>query len=163
MSISFFKKSNSKKEEKVSYYVDFENGEREEYEDNLKFFRDYKNDLIEKFSIEDIDAFLLITQALLFYYPFDVSEVRNLEKNLSQDNYRSYVKEKVNLDKIHRFFMFFATTRTHELKSKYEEWMREYYDKYKKPIFMRGERNRYVVDGKFTDFVHEKILECQKY
>lgn len=71
-------------------------------------------------------------------------------------------KEEINLDKIHRLFLFFATTRTHELKNKYQEWMEEYYDKYKKPIFRAGERSRILPDGYFIEFVYEKILEWQK-
>lgn len=134
----------------------------DESKENLKFFRKYKEDLLEKYSITEIDAFLLITQALFAYHPFDIYKVRDLELNLSEKNVEAYKQEKINLDKIHRLFLFFATTRTHELKNKYQEWIREYYDKYKKPIFSRGERSRMLPDVKFIEFVYEKILEWQK-
>jgi hypothetical protein len=141
------------------YYTDIEG---ENFIDDLKFFRKYKEDLSEKYSIIEIDAFLLITQALFAYHPFDIYKVRDLELNLSEKNVEAYNQEKINLDKIHRLFLFFATTRTHELKNKYQEWMKEYYDKYKKPIFARGERSRILPDGYFIEFVYEKILEWQK-
>ena len=132
---------------------------KEENKDDLKFF--YK-DLSEKYSITEAEASLLITQALFAYHPFDIYKVRDLELNLSEKNVVAYNQEKINLDKIHRLFLFFATTRTHELKNKYREWIREYYDKYKKPIFIAGERSRILPDGYFIEFVYEKILEWQK-
>lgn len=132
---------------------------KEENKDDLKFF--YK-DLSEKYSITEAEAYLLITQALFAYHPFDIYKVRDLELNLSEKNVEAYNQEKINLDKIHRLFLFFATTRTHELKNKYREWIREYYDKYKKPIFIAGERSKILPDGYFIEFVYEKILEWQK-
>mgnify|MGYP000024970516 CR=1 FL=1 len=141
------------------YYTDIEG---ENFVDDLKFFRKYKEDLSEKYSIIEIDAFLLITQALFAYHPFDIYKVRDLELNLTKENWKDYNQEKINLDKIHRLFLFFATTRTHELKNKYQEWMKEYYNKYKKPIFGAGERSRILPDAYFIEFVYEKILEWQK-
>lgn len=132
---------------------------KEENKDDLKFF--YK-DLSEKYSITEAEAYLLITQALFAYHPFDIYKVRDLELNLSEKNVEAYNQEKINLDKIHRLFLFFATTRTHELKNKYREWIRAYYDKYKKPIFIAGERSKILPDGYFIEFVYEKILEWQK-
>jgi len=132
---------------------------KEENKDDLKFF--YK-DLSEKYSITEAEAYLLITQALFAYHPFDIYKVRDLELNLSEKNVEAYNQEKINLDKIHRLFLFFATTRTQELKNKYREWIREYYDKYKKPIFIAGERSKILPDGYFIEFVYEKILEWQK-
>lgn len=132
---------------------------KEKNEDNLKFF--YK-DLSEKYSITETEAFLLITQALFAYHPFDIYKVRNLELNLSEKNIETYNQEKINLDKIHRLFLFFGTTRTHELKNKYKEWIKEYYDKYKKPIFRAGERSKILPDAYFIEFIYEKILEWQK-
>lgn len=141
------------------YYADIE---RENFVDDLKFFHKYEEELLEKYSITEIDSFLLITQALFAYHPFDIYEVRDLELNLTKENWEAYNQEKINLDKIHLLFLFFATTRTHELKNKYQEWMEEYYDKYKKPIFRAGERSRILPDGYFIDFIYEKILEWQK-
>ncbi len=141
------------------YYADIE---RENFVDDLKFFHKYKEELLEKYSITEIDAFLLITQTLFAYHPFDIYKVRDLELNLNENNVEEYKQEKINLDKIHRLFLFFATTRTHELKNKYKEWMEEYYDKYKKPIFRRGERSRILPEVDFIEFVYEKILEWQK-
>lgn len=136
--------------------------EGENFVEDLKFFRKYKEELYEKYSITEIDAFLLITQTLFAYHPFDIYKVRDLELNLSEENVAAYNQEKINLDKIHRLFLFFATTRTHELKNKYQEWMKAYYDKYKKPIFRRGERSRMLPEVDFIEFVYEKILEWQK-
>ena len=136
--------------------------EGENFVEDLKFFHKYKEELSEKYSITEIDAFLLITQALFAYHPFDIYKVRDLELNLTKENWEAYNQEKINLDKIHRLFLFFATTRTHELKNKYKEWMGEYYDKYKKPIFRRGERSRMLPEVDFIEFVYQKILEWQK-
>ena len=85
-----------------------------------------------------------------------------MELNLSEKNIETYNQEKINLDKIHRLFLFFGTTRTHELKNKYKEWIKEYYDKYKKPIFRAGERSKILPDAYFIEFIYEKILEWQK-
>ena len=162
---NLFKKKSEEKETTVKTFSETdlycENTESESKE-NLKFFHKYKEDLSEKYSITEIDAFLLITQALFAYHPFDIYKVRDLELNLNENNVEEYKQERINLDKIHRLFLFFATTRTHELKNKYQEWMKEYYDKYKKPIFRRGERSRMLPDGYFIEFVYEKILEWQK-
>lgn len=95
---------------------------KEENKDDLKFF--YKH-LSEKYSITEAEASLLITQALFAYHPFDIYKVRDLELNLTKENLEDYNQEKINLDKIHRLFLFFATTRTHELKNKYQEWMKD--------------------------------------
>lgn len=162
---NLFKDKSEEKEKTVETFSETnlycENTESESKE-NLKFFHKYKEDLSEKYSITEIDAFLLITQALFAYHPFDIYKVRDLELNLSKENVAAYNQEKINLDKIHRLFLFFATTRTHELKNKYQEWIKEYYDKYKKPIFRRGERSYMLPDGYFIEFVYEKILEWQK-
>ena len=162
---NLFKDKSKEKEKTVETFSETnlycENTESESKE-NLKFFHKYKEDLSEKYSITEIDAFLLITQALFAYHPFDIYKVRDLELNLSKENVAAYNQEKINLDKIHRLFLFFATTRTHELKNKYQEWIKEYYDKYKKPIFRRGERSYMLPDGYFIEFVYEKILEWQK-
>lgn len=163
---NLFKKKSEEKETTLETFSETdlycENTENESKE-NLKFFHKYKEELSEKYSITEIDAFLLITQTLFAYHPFDIYKVRDLELNLSEKNVEAYNQEKINLDKIHRLFLFFATTRTHELKNKYQEWIKEYYDKYKKPIFRRGERSRVLPDGYFIEFIYEKILEWQKY
>ena len=138
------------------YYTDIEG---ENFVDDLKFFRKYKEDLLEKYSITEIDAFLLITQALFAYHPFDIYKVRDLELNLSEKNVEAYKQEKINLDKIHRLFLFFATTRTHELKKLYTTWAQEFYNEHQKPLFKIDNRNGYSISKEFTDFVYNKIIE----
>jgi len=155
----FKRRPTDKKEIKVGTPKDTEG---ENFVDDSKFFHKFKEELSKKYSITEIDAFLLITQAIFAYHPFDIYKVRDLELNLTKENWESYNQEKINLDKIHRLFLFFATIRTHELKNKYKEWMKEYYDKYKKPIFGKGERSPILPDGYFIEFVYEKILEWQK-
>jgi len=154
---NLFKKKSTKKETKVRT-----SSEINSYFENKEDFHSYKKHLSEKYAITEIDAFLLITQTLFAYHYFDIYRVRDLELNLNENNVEEYKQERINLDKIHRLFLFLYITRTHELKDKYQEWMGAYYNKYKKPIFRRGERNRMLPEVDFIEFVYQKILEWQE-
>lgn len=132
-----------------------------ETKDYESFFENYSKELENKYTPIDLDSFLNITQGLLVSLCFMKSEeeVRSFEQNLTAETVQSYNEQNVNLNKIFKFFYFFGSTRTHELKKLYTTWAQEFYNEHQKPLFKIDNRNGYSISGEFTDFVYNKIIE----
>lgn len=159
--LNFFSKSKNahKKTECVAPTLQMKDlYETKDYE---SFFENYSKQLENKYTPIDLDSFLNITQGLLVSLCFMKSEeeVRSFEQNLTAETVQSYNEQKVNLNKIFKFFYFFGSTRTHELKKLYTTWAQEFYNEHQKPLFKIDNRNGYSISGEFTDFVYNKIIE----
>ena len=159
--LNFFSKSKNahKKTECVAPTLQMKDlYETKDYE---SFFENYSKQLENKYTPIDLDSFLNITQGLLVSLCFMKSEeeVRSFEQKLTAETVQSYNEQKVNLNKIFKFFYFFGSTRTHELKKLYTTWAQEFYNEHQKPLFKIDNRNGYSISGEFTDFVYNKIIE----
>lgn len=132
-----------------------------ETKDYEGFFENYSKKLENKYTPIDLDSFLNITQGLLvsLYFMKSEQEVRSFEQKLTAETVQSYNEQKVNLNKIFKFFHFFESTRTHELKKLYTTWAQEFYNEHQKPLFKIDNRNGYSISKEFTDFVYNKIIE----
>ena len=132
-----------------------------ETKDNESFFENYSKQLENKYTPIDLDSFLNITQGLLVFLYFMKSEeeVRSFEQKLIAETVQSYNEQKVNLNKIFKFFHFFGSTRTHELKKLYTIWAQEFYNEHQKPLFEISDRNGYTVSPEFLDYIYNKIIK----
>lgn len=132
-----------------------------ETKDNESFFENYSKQLENKYTLIDLDSFLNITQGLLvsLYFKKSEQEVRSLEQNITAENVQSYNEQEVNLNKIFKFFHFFGSTRTHELKKLYTSWAQEFYNEHQKPLFEISDRNGYTVSADFLDYIYNKIIK----
>ena len=132
-----------------------------ETKDNQSFFENYSKQLENKYTPIDLDSFLNITQGLLvsLYFKKSEQEVRSLEQNITAENVQIYNEQEVNLNKIFKFFHFFGSTRTHELKKLYTSWAQEFYNEHQKPLFKIDNRNGYTVSPEFLDYIYNKIVK----
>ena len=132
-----------------------------ETKDNESFFENYSKQLENKYTPIDLDSFLNITQGLLvsLYFMKSEEEVRSFEQKLTAETVQSYNEQKVNLNKIFKFFHFFGSTRTHELKKLYTIWAQEFYNEHQKPLFDISDRNGYTVSADFLDYIYNKIVK----
>ena len=159
--LNFFSKSKNahKKTECVAPTLQMKDlYETKDYE---SFFENYSKQLENKYTPIDLDSFLNITQGLLVSLCFMKSEeeVRSFEQNLTAETVQSYNEQKVNLNKIFKFFYFFGSTRTHELKKLYTTWAQEFYNEHQKPLFEISDRNGYTVSADFLDYIYNKIVK----
>ena len=131
-----------------------------ETKDYESFFENYSKKLESKYTLIDLDSFLNITQGLLvsLYFKKSELEVRSMEQKLTAETIQSYNEQKVNLNKIFKFFYFFGSTRTHELKKLYTAWAQEFYNEHQKPLFKIDNRNGYTVSPEFLDYIYNKIV-----
>lgn len=132
-----------------------------ETKDYESFFENYSKELENKYTLIDLDSFLNITQGLLvsLYFKKSEQEVRSLEQKLTAENVQIYNEQEVNLNKIFKFFHFFGSTRTHELKKLYTSWAQEFYNEHQKPLFKIDNRNGYTVSPEFLDYIYNKIVK----
>lgn len=159
--LNFFSKSKNahKKTECVAPTLQMKDlYETKDYE---SFFENYSKQLENKYTPIDLDSFLNITQGLLVSLCFMKSEeeVRFFEQNLTVETVQSYNEQKVNLNKIFKFFYFFGSTRTHELKKLYTTWAQEFYNEHQKPLFKIDNHNGYTVSPEFLDYIYNKIVK----
>ena len=159
--LNFFSKSKNahKKTECVAPTLQMKDlYETKDYE---SFFENYSKQLENKYTPIDLDSFLNITQGLLVSLCFMKSEeeVRSFEQNLTAETVQSYNEQKVNLNKIFKFFYFFGSTRTHELKKLYTTWAQEFYNEHQKPLFKIDNHNGYTVSPEFLDYIYNKIVK----
>jgi len=159
--LNFFSKSKNahKKTECVAPTLQMKDlYETKDYE---SFFENYSKQLENKYTPIDLDSFLNITQGLLVSLCFMKSEeeVRSFEQKLTAETIQSYNEQKVNLNKIFKFFYFFGSTRTHELKKLYTTWAQEFYNEHQKPLFEISDRNGYTVSADFLDYIYNKIVK----
>ena len=125
------------------------------------FFENYSKELENKYTPIDLDSFLNITQGLLvsLYFKKREHEVRSMEQKLTAENVQIYNEQEVNLNKIFKFFYFFGSTRTHELKKLYATWAQEFYNEHQKPLFKIDNRNGYTVSPEFLEYIYNKIIK----
>lgn len=159
--LNFFSKSKNahKKTECVAPTLQMKDlYETKDYE---SFFENYSKQLENKYTPIDLDSFLNITQGLLVSLCFMKSEeeVRSFEQNLTAETVQSYNEQKVNLNKIFKFFYFFGSTRTHELKKLYTTWAQEFYNEHQKPLFKIDNHNGYTVSPEFLNYIYNKIVK----
>ena len=117
--LNFFSKSKNARKNTESAAPALQMKDLYETKDNESFFENY------------LDSFLNITQGLLvsLYFMKSEEEVRFFEQKLTAETVQSYNEQKVNLNKIFKFFHFFGSTRTHELKKLYTIWAQEFYNR----------------------------------
>lgn len=159
--LNFFSKSKNIRKNTESAAPTLQMKDLYETKDNESFFENYSKKLENKYTPIDLDSFLNITQGLLvsLYFMKSEEEVRSFEQKLTAETVQSYNEQKVNLNKIFKFFHFFGSTRTHELKKLYSIWAQEFYNEHQKPLFKIDNRNGYSISKEFTDFVYNKIIE----
>lgn len=159
--LNFFSKSKNIRKNTESAAPTLEMKDLYETKDNESFFEDYSKKLENKYTPIDLDSFLNITQGLLvsLYFMKSEEEVRSFEKSLTAETVQSYNEQKVNLNKIFKFFHFFGSTRTHELKKLYTIWAQEFYNEHQKPLFEISDRNGYTVSANFLDYIYNKIVK----
>lgn len=159
--LNFFSKSKNIRENTESAAPTLEMKDLYETKDNESFFEDYSKKLENKYTPIDLDSFLNITQGLLvsLYFMKSEEEVRSFEQNLTAETVQSYNEQKVNLNKIFKFFHFFGSTRTHELKKLYTIWAQEFYNEHQNPLFEISDRNGYTVSTDFLDYIYNKIVK----
>jgi hypothetical protein len=159
--LNFFSKSKNAHKNTESAAPALQMKDLYETKDYESFFENYSKKLENKYTPIDLDSFLNITQGLLvsLYFMKSEQEVRSFEQKLTAETVQSYNEQKVNLNKIFKFFHFFGSTRTHELKKLYTTWAQEFYNEHQKPLFKIDNRNGYSISKEFTDFVYNKIIE----
>lgn len=159
--LNFFSKSKNIRKNTESAAPTLEMKDLYETKDNESFFEDYSKQLENKYTPIDLDSFLNITQGLLvsLYFMKSEEEVRSFEQKLTAETVQSYNEQKVNLNKIFKFFHFFGSTRTHELKKLYTIWAQEFYNEHQKPLFEISDRNGYTVSPEFLDYIYNKIIK----
>lgn len=159
--LNFFSKSKNIRKNTESAAPTLEMKDLYETKDNESFFEDYSKQLENKYTPIDLDSFLNITQGLLvsLYFMKSEEEVRSFEQKLTAETVQSYNEQKVNLNKIFKFFHFFGSTRTHELKKLYTIWAQEFYNEHQKPLFEISDRNGYTVSTDFLDYIYNKIVK----
>ena len=159
--LNFFSKSKNIRKNTESAAPTLEMKDLYETKDNESFFEDYSKKLENKYTPIDLDSFLNITQGLLvsLYFMKSEEEVRSFEQKLTAETVQSYNEQKVNLNKIFKFFHFFGSTRTHELKKLYTIWAQEFYNEHQKPLFEISDRNGYTVSPEFLDYIYNKIIK----
>lgn len=159
--LNFFSKSKNAHKNTESAAPALQMKDLYETKDYESFFENYSKKLENKYTPIDLDSFLNITQGLLvsLYFMKSEQEVRSFEQKLTAETVQSYNEQKVNLNKIFKFFHFFGSTRTHELKKLYTTWAQEFYNEHQKPLFKIDNRNGYSISKEFTDFLYNKIIE----
>ena len=159
--LNFFSKSKNAHKNTESAAPALQMKDLYETKDYESFFENYSKKLENKYTPIDLDSFLNITQGLLvsLYFMKSEQEVRSFEQKLTAETVQSYNEQKVNLNKIFKFFHFFGSTRTHELKKLYTTWAQKFYNEHQKPLFKIDNRNGYSISKEFTDFVYNKIIE----
>ena len=159
--LNFFSKSKNKRKNTESVAPALQMKDLYETKDNESFFENYSKELENKYTLIDLDSFLNITQGLLvsLYFKKSEQEVRSLEQKLRPENVQIYNEQEVNLNKIFKFFHFFGSTRTHELKKLYTTWAQEFYNEHQKPLFEISNKNGYTVSPEFLDYIYNKIIK----
>ena len=159
--LNFFSKSKNKRKNTESVAPALQMKDLYETKDNESFFENYSKELENKYTPIDLNSFLNITQGLLvsLYFKKSEQEVRSLEQKLRPENVQIYNEQEVNLNKIFKFFHFFGSTRTHELKKLYTSWAQEFYNEHQKPLFKIDNRNGYTVSPEFLDYIYNKIVK----
>lgn len=159
--LNFFSKSKNARKNTESAAPALQMKDLYETKDNESFFENYSKQLENKYTPIDLDSFLNITQGLLvsLYFMKSEQEVRSFEQKLTAETVQSYNEQKVNLNKIFKFFHFFGSTRTHELKKLYTSWAQEFYNEHQKPLFKIDNRNGYTVSPEFLDYIYNKIVK----
>ena len=159
--LNFFSKSKNARKNTESAAPALQMKDLYETKDNESFFENYSKQLENKYTPIDLDSFLNITQGLLvsLYFMKSEQEVRSFEQKLTAETVQSYNEQKVNLNKIFKFFHFFGSTRTHELKKLYTIWAQEFYNEHQKPLFEISDRNGYTVSADFLDYIYNKIVK----
>ena len=159
--LNFFSKSKNARKNTESAAPTLQMKDLYETKDNENFFENYSKQLENKYTPIDLDSFLNITQGLLasLYFIKSEEEVRSLEQNITAENVQIYNEQEVNLNKIFKFFHFFGSTRTHELKKLYTTWAQEFYNEHQKPLFKIDNRNGYTVSPEFLDYIYNKIVK----
>jgi hypothetical protein len=159
--LNFFSKSKNARKNTESAAPILQMKDLYETKDNESFFENYSKQLENKYTPIDLDSFLNITQGLLvsLYFMKSEEEVRFFEQKLTAETVQSYNEQKVNLNKIFKFFHFFGSTRTHELKKLYTIWAQEFYNEHQKPLFEISDRNGYTVSADFLDYIYNKIIK----
>jgi len=159
--LNFFSKSKNKRKNTESVAPALQMKDLYETKDNESFFENYSKELENKYTLIDLNSFLNITQGLLvsLYFKKSEQEVRSLEQNITAENVQIYNEQEVNLNKIFKFFHFFGSTRTHELKKLYTSWAQEFYNEHQKPLFKIDNRNGYTVSPEFLDYIYNKIVK----
>ena len=159
--LNFFSKSKNKRKNTESVAPALQMKDLYETKDYESFFENYSKELENKYTPIDLDSFLNITQGLLvsLYFKKSEQEVRSLEQKLRPENVQIYNEQEVNLNKIFKFFHFFGSTRTHELKKLYTTWAQEFYNEHQKPLFEISNKNGYTVSPEFLDYIYNKIIK----
>ena len=159
--LNFFSKSKNTRKNTENAAPTLQMKDLYETKDNESFFENYSKQLENKYTPIDLDSFLNITQGLLvsLYFMKSEQEVRSFEQKLTAETAQSYNEQKVNLNKIFKFFHFFGSTRTHELKKLYTIWAQEFYNEHQKPLFEISDRNGYTVSADFLDYIYNKIIK----
>ena len=159
--LNFFSKSKNARKNTESAAPTLQMKDLYETKDNENFFENYSKQVENKYTPIDLDSFLIITQGLLasLYFIKSEEEVRSLEQNITAENVQIYNEQEVNLNKIFKFFHFFGSTRTHELKKLYTTWAQEFYNEHQKPLFKIDNRNGYTVSPEFLDYIYNKIVK----
>ena len=159
--LNFFSKSKNKRKNTESVAPALQMKDLYETKDNESFFENYSKELENKYTLIDLNSFLNITQGLLvsLYFKTSEQEVRSLEQKLRPENVQIYNEQEVNLNKIFKFFHFFGSTRTHELKKLYTTWAQEFYNEHQKPLFEISNKNGYTVSPEFLDYIYNKIIK----
>lgn len=159
--LNFFSKSKNKRKNTESVAPALQMKDLYETKDNESFFENYSKELENKYTLIDLNSFLNITQGLLvsLYFKKSEQEVRSLEQKLRPENVQIYNEQEVNLNKIFKFFHFFGSTRTHELKKLYTTWAQEFYNEHQKPLFEISNKNGYTVSPEFLDYIYNKIIK----
>ena len=159
--LNFFSKSKNAHKNTESAAPALQMKDLYETKDYESFFENYSKKLENKYTPIDLDSFLNITQGLLvsLYFMKSEEEVRSFEQKLTAETVQSYNEQKVNLNKIFKFFHFFGSTRTHELKKLYTIWAQEFYNEHQKPLFDISDRNGYTVSADFLDYIYNKIVK----
>ena len=159
--LNFFSKSKNARKNTESAAPILQMKDLYETKDNESFFENYSKQLENKYTPIDLDSFLNITQGLLvsLYFMKSEEEERIFEQKLTAETVQSYNEQKVNLNKIFKFFHFFGSTRTHELKKLYTIWAQEFYNEHQKPLFEISDRNGYTVSADFLDYIYNKIIK----
>ena len=159
--LNFFSKSKNARKNTESAAPTLQMKDLYETKDNENFFENYSKQVENKYTPIDLDSFLNITQGLLasLYFIKSEEEVRSLEQNITAENVQIYNEQEVNLNKIFKFFHFFGSTRTHELKKLYTTWAQEFYNEHQKPLFKIDNRNGYTVSPEFLDYIYNKIVK----
>ena len=159
--LNFFSKSKKTHKNTESVAPALQMKDLYETKDCEGFFENYSKKLENKYTPIDLDSFLNITQGLLvsLYFMKSEQEVRSFEQKLTAETVQSYNEQKINLNKIFKFFHFFGSTRTHELKKLYTIWAQEFYNEHQKPLFEISDRNGYTVSADFLDYIYNKIIK----